>query len=251
VTQVKQQLVARGFTLADRIPAVNAQFTLFQSEDIGKIQRGYNLLDKLGYWLPLIVVALIVLGIYLVPHHRRAAIVVGVAVFVTMLLIGAALAIVRSRYLDGLPPERSRAANAVVFDTIVRYLRVALRSVAVIALALAFGAALTGPSRTAVVLRGWATQAAAWVRLGLSRLGLHLGGLTALLAPRAAIIRAVLVALAVFVLFPPDYLNPSYVLWDVFGLLVALFVLQVLVTPEPARPAVSPPPGPVPLPAPA
>lgn len=237
LAQVKQELVARGFTLAERIPAVNAQFTLFQSEDIGKIQRGWNLLDKLGYWLPLIVVALLVLGIYLVPHHRRAAVIAGVAVFATMLILAAALAIVRNRYLNGLPPERSRAANEVIFDTIAHYLKVTLRSVALVALALALGAALTGPSRTAVVLRGWATQAAALVRLGLSRLGLRLEAVTALLAPRAAIIRAVLVVLAVVALYPPKYLNPSYVLWDVFGLLVALFVLQVLVVPEPARTA--------------
>lgn len=249
LTQVKQQLVDRGFTLADRIPAVNTQFTLFQSEDIGKIQRGYDLLDTLGYWLPFVVLALIVLGAYLVPNHRRAAIVAGVLVFLTMLLIGGALAYVRHRYLDALPPERSRDANAVIFDTIVRFLRVTLRSVAIIALALAFGAFFTGSSRTAVVVRGWITQAAAWVRLGLSRLGLRMGGLTAALAPRASIVRAVLVVLAVAVLFPPDYINPSYVLWDIFGLLVALFVLQVLVSPEPARAPATPGPEPVPQPA--
>ena len=247
LTQVKQDLVTRGFTLADRIPAVNARFTLVESDQIGKVQRAYDLLDKLGYWLPVIVLVLVVLGIYLVPNHRRAAIVAGVAIFVTMLLIAAALAIVRNSYLNALPPERSRDANAAIFDTIVHFLRVALRSVAVIALALAFGAFFTGPSRTAVVTRGWIVQAAAWIRLGLYRLGLRMGGLTAALAARASIVRAVLVVLAVVALFPPDYLDPSYVLWDVLGLLVALFVLQVLVSPEPART----PPAPEPVPQPA
>ncbi len=145
--QVKQ-LVAQGFTLADRIPAVNVQFTLFQSDDIGEVQTAYDLLDKLGYWLPFVVLALVVLGVYVVPHHRRAAVLAGVAIFVMMLVVAGVLAYVRHRYLDSLPPERSQAANAVAFDTIALFLRATVRSVALIALALALGAfpALSRPA---------------------------------------------------------------------------------------------------------
>jgi hypothetical protein len=234
LAQVKQQLVAGGFSLASRIPAVNAQFTLFQSDQIGKVQRAYNLLDKLGYWLPFIVLGLFALGAYIVPNHRRAAIVFGLAVTVTMLLLGAVLAYVRHRYLDALPPERSRDANAAIFDTIVRFLREGLRSVALIALAVAIGAFFTGHTIAAIAVRRWVNRGAALIRLGLSRAGLRMGGATAALAPRAAIVRAVLVVLAVVVLIFPAYLTPSYVLWTVLGLLVALFVLAILVAPEPA-----------------
>jgi hypothetical protein len=233
VAQVKQQLVDSGFSLASRIPVVKAQYTLFQSNDIGKVQRAYSLLDTLGYWLPFIVLAIFVAGAYLVPNHRRAAIVFGLAVTVTMLLLGAVLAYARHRYLDGLPPERSRDANAAAFDTIVRFLKEGLRSVALIALAVAIGAFFTGHSTTATVVRGWLNRAAAFIRLGLSRAGLRMGGVTTAVAPRAPIVRAVLVVLAVVVLIFPAYLTPSYVLWTVFGLLLALFVLQILVTPEP------------------
>lgn len=231
--QVKQRLVAQGFTLADRVPAVNVQFTLFESEDIGKVQTAYDLLDKLGYWLPSAVLALVVLGVYLVPNHRLAAVVAGVAIFLTMLVVAGVLAYIRHRYLDSLPPERSRPANAVVFDTMVRFVRVTLRSVALVALALALGAFLTGPARTAVMLRAGATQVAAWTRLGLARLGLPMAGVTAAVTPRAAIVRTVLVVLAVVALILPAYLTPSYVLWTVLGLLVAFFLLAVLVAPAP------------------
>jgi hypothetical protein len=248
LAQVKQQLVDRGFSLASRIPAVNAQFTLLESEDIGKVQRAYSLLDTLGYWLPFIVLAIFVLGAYIVPHHRRAAIVFGVAVTLTMLILAAVLAYVRHRYLNALPPERSREANAVLFDAIVRFLREGLRSIALVALAIAIGAFLTGHSTTATVLRRWINRGAALVRLGLSRIGLRMGGVTAAVAPRAAIVRAVLVVLAVVALIFPDYLTPSYVLWTVLGLLVALFLLTVLVAPEPDARAAAPA-QPVPQPA--
>jgi hypothetical protein len=240
ITQVKQQLVDSGFSLASRIPAVNAQYTLFQSDDIGKVQRAYSLLDTLGYWLPFIVLAIFVLGAYVVPHHRRAAIVFGVAVTVTMLILASALAYVRHRYLDALPPQRSREANAAVFDAIVRFLREGLRSVALVALAVAIGAFFTGHSGTATTVRGWINSGAALIRLGLARAGLRLSGVTAAVAPRAAIVRAVLVVLAVVVLIFPAYLTPSYVLWTLLGLLVALFLLAIIVAPVPEPRAAAP-----------
>ena len=80
VDTVKQRLIDRGFTLAERIPAVNATFTVFESADVGKVQKAFNLLDTLGYWLPFILVAMAGLGIYLAPNHRTAFIWTGVGV---------------------------------------------------------------------------------------------------------------------------------------------------------------------------
>ena len=40
IQTVKQQLVAQGFTLAERIPQVDKSFVLFQSEDITRAPRG-------------------------------------------------------------------------------------------------------------------------------------------------------------------------------------------------------------------
>ena len=36
VAQVKQRLVQQGFTLANRIPVVDRQITVFRSEDVAK-----------------------------------------------------------------------------------------------------------------------------------------------------------------------------------------------------------------------
>src|SRR3954453_17063271 len=58
VNTVKQRLIERGFTLAERIPTVNATFTIFESADVGTVQKAFNLLDTVGYWLPLVLVAM-------------------------------------------------------------------------------------------------------------------------------------------------------------------------------------------------
>jgi hypothetical protein len=236
ITTVKQQLVNRGFSLAERIPAVNAQFTIFQSADIPKIQRGYKLLNTLGYWLPFIVLGLGVIGIYVVPHHRRAAIVAGVALAATMLLVAILLALVRNRYLNAVPPAQLPPdAAAALFDTIVRFLRENLRAIALIGLVLAAGAFLTGPSVTATAVRRASTSVAVATRTGLSRLGLHMPAVSNWVGVRSGAIRAVAVAVGVVVLIIPAYLTPAFVGWTVLGLLVFLFVVAVLAAPEPPR----------------
>ena len=63
IQTVKQQLVAQGFTLAERIPQVDKSFVLFQSEDITRVQRAFSLLNTLGVWLPVIAIVLLVLGV--------------------------------------------------------------------------------------------------------------------------------------------------------------------------------------------
>jgi hypothetical protein len=236
INTVKQQLIGRGFTLAERIPAVNAQFTIFQSADIPKIQRGYKLLNTLGYWLPFIVLGLGVIGIYVVPHHRRAAIVAGLALAGAMLLVGILLALARHRYLNAVPAAQLPPdAAAVLFDTVVRFLRENLRAIALIGVVLAAGAFLTGPSVTANAVRRASTWVAVETRKGLSQLGLHMPSVSNWVAARAGAIRAVAVAVGVVVLIIPAYLTPAFVGWTVLGLLVVLFVLAVLAAPEPAR----------------
>ena len=245
ITLVKDRLVARGFTLAERIPAVNAQFTIFESADIGKVQQGYRLLDTLGFWLPFVVLVLIGIGAYVAPGHRLALIVAGLAVTVGMLLVAVLLALARQRYLDAVPADKlPRDAAAVLFDTLVRFLREGLRAVALVGLAFAIGAFLTGPSVTAVAVRRMCTRAAAGIRLGLSRLGLRMGGVTTVVGPRAGTLRAVAVAVAIVALIVPAYLTPATVLWVLAALLGVLLVIAVLAAPEPPpRAARAEPPG--------
>jgi Tfp pilus assembly protein PilV len=61
IDAVKKQLVDNGFQLASRIPTVNAQFTIFESANIAKAQRGFHALEVLARVLPIL--ALILLGV--------------------------------------------------------------------------------------------------------------------------------------------------------------------------------------------
>src|SRR5918992_2439494 len=93
IQTVKTQLVAAGFTLAERIPQVNASFVLFQSKDITRARSAFNLLTTLGNWLPVIALVLLGLGVYVARDHRRALIGAGLGVAVPMFALALGLAV--------------------------------------------------------------------------------------------------------------------------------------------------------------
>ena len=150
VNAVKKRLEDRGFGLAANIPTINASFVILRSNDLPRVQRGFDLLNTLGLWLPFVTLALLALGVYLARDHRLALIGAGLGVAVSMLLLGIGLAVARLAYLDAIPASvMPQNAAAVIFDTIVRFLREGLRAVGLGALVIAAGAFLLGPSRTA------------------------------------------------------------------------------------------------------
>jgi hypothetical protein len=140
IATVKQRLVASGFTLAERIPEVKASFVLFQSADITRARSAFDLLNTLGIWLPILSLVLLALGVYVARDHRRALVGAAVGVAVSMVVLALALAVFRSIYLDAVPATvLPHDAAAVLYDTIVRFLRLGLRTVLVLALVVAAG----------------------------------------------------------------------------------------------------------------
>jgi hypothetical protein len=176
IQTVKERLIDRGFTLAERIPEVEASFVLFQSEDIVRARRAFNLLDTLGIWLPIIALILIAVGVYVAKNHRRALVGAGIGVAIGMVVLALGLAIFRTIYLDAVPDDvLPHDAAAVLYDTIVRFLRLGLRTVLVLALIVAAGAFLTGQSVTAVRARRGLANAIGRLRGGAERAGWNTG----------------------------------------------------------------------------
>jgi len=153
ILAVKQQLIDAGFTLAARIPALHLEYTILQSEDLKKGQRLYRFVDRFGYILPFVTLVLLAGGVIAAKNRRRATVWAALGVAISMVLLGAGIALFRQIYLDRLPVSVSIPAAAAVFDTTVRFLRTGLRSVLVIGLIVAVGAFFSGPSSAAVSTR--------------------------------------------------------------------------------------------------
>lgn len=238
LTVVKEQLVSAGFELAERIPNVDVQFVVFNSADLPKVQRTFNVLNTLGVWMPFICVLIIGLGIYLARNHRLAFIGAGLGLALAMFVTAVALLVLRRYYLDGVPDEiLPPDAAAVLYDTFVRFLRDAIRAGVLLGLLVAAAAFLTGPSVTATAIRRWIKAGFAAMRGGLQRAGVGLDRITTSLGPRARVLRVSVVVAAFAVLLLERYKTPELVAWLTVGVLVAFAIIQFLVTPPPPRPA--------------
>lgn len=161
VDQVKQALVDAGLSPAARIPEVDKQMVLFQSEQLEKIRRGAHLLDTIGNWLPALVVVTGAAGVLLAHRRRRALARTALGAAFGCLVVAVALVIARRYYLDHLPPQvQSEAAAAAVFDTLLHFLKVSLRTAIVLGVFIALGAYLIGPGRLPRAVRDVSERAA-------------------------------------------------------------------------------------------
>jgi hypothetical protein len=233
---VKQRLLDRGFQLAERIPETNVQFVVFQSADVEKVQTAYSLLDTLGYWMPFIVVALALLGVYVARSHRRALIGLGLGLAVSLLLAAVALQVVRRIYIDALPSTvQSTEAATVLYDTMTRFLVDSVRAGILLGLIIAAAAFLTGPAVTADRLRRGGSAVVRASHRGVEAAGVNLERVGSWVRPRAGLLSYSLVAGAVLVLLLQTYRDVQLVVWLTVAVLVGVFVIQVLANPNVQR----------------
>ncbi|MGH3330787.1 MAG: hypothetical protein ACRDPJ_05705 [Nocardioidaceae bacterium] len=234
VEQVKNRLVDRGFGLAENIPTVDKSFVLAQSDAISDAQGFYSLLNTLGVWLPIVALALFVIGVVLARDRRRALLKGALGLVAAMVVLGVALALARTWYVNTTPGNvLTEEAAGGVFDTLVRFLRTGIRALAVLGLVVALAAFLTGPSRAAERTRatlergiGRGAEATGW---DTGRLG------TWTYAHKRALRIGAVIAGGLALMFWPQ---PSG--WVVVGVSVAVVLLLALIEflgQPPMRPA--------------
>jgi hypothetical protein len=229
IATVKQRLVAQGFTLAERIPQVDRSLVLFQSEQVTRARRAFSLLNTLGVWLPVVALVLLGVGVYVAGDHRRALVGAGLGVAAAMVLLALGLAVFRSLYLDGVPTAvLPHDAAAVLYDTVVRFLRAGLRTVVVLGLVVAAGAFLSGPSVTATRARGGLAGAIGWLRGGAERAGLRTGPVGGWVHAHKRALRVGAVVAAALALVFWGRPTGKVVIGLALALLVALAIIEFL-----------------------
>jgi hypothetical protein len=235
INTVKQQLVDAGFAIAERIPEVEASFAIVQSDDLAAAQNLLGVLDDLSIWLPVVGLALLAAAVAIARDRRRMVLAAGLAVAGSMLLLGAALNVIRPFYLDALPDSSSPEAAGAVYDQLVSFIRVALRGVLVIALTVTVVAWLSAARGSGATARSALSRGVGHLRTGRSRAGLDTGRLGVALATYRTPVRAAVVAVAAILYLAQDHPTGGTALTFVLVTALLLLVLEVLATrPEPA-----------------
>ena len=243
INVVKRDLANRGFTIITKLPNINPTLALFSAKYLVKAQQGYRLLNDLKWALPILTLVLLGLGVYIARSHRRALIGAGLGLAAAMVVLGLGLTIFRGVYLNSVPPRVLPAdAAAVLYDTLIRFIRDGLRVLLVVGLIVAIAAFFSGPSVTAVRTRSAFKSGFDWLRRSGEHAGVSTGpvGRWTYTHRRALRITAVAIAALVFVFWG----QPTWVTAVVIAivLLVVLGLIELIGRP-PAQPQVAAQPG--------
>jgi hypothetical protein len=238
IDAAKQRIADHGLTIVNKLPPINPTFPLFSAKYLVKAQTGYRVLNDLKIVLPIAALLLLAAGVYVARSHRRALIGAGLGLAVSMLVLAALLLIFRGIYLNSVPNSKLPSdAAAALFDTLVRFIRQALRTLLVVGLVVAAAAFLTGPSVSAVRTRAAFSNGFRWLRERAERVGVSTGpvGRWTYAHRKALRIGATSIAVLVFVFWGRP--TGAVVILIVVLLLVVLGLIELIGRPSPALPS--------------
>ncbi|WP_454042066.1 hypothetical protein [Cellulosimicrobium sp. Marseille-Q8652] len=235
---LKQRLVDRGLDVAANIPEIDASFTIVQTSQLVQVQNRYAQLVVLTTWLPWVALGLLAAGVLVATHRLRALVVAGLALAAAMVLLGIALAVARGLYLNALSGQVARLdAAEIVFDQVVSFLRLTLRTVGVLGLVVALAAYLGGSSASARSLRSGLARIGDSGRDWAANRGVTSGPVGDWLARYKTFVRVVVVAIGALVLLLAGQPTPALVVGTAVVAGVVLLVVELLARPAPAQPA--------------
>jgi hypothetical protein len=224
IEQIKPILVERGVPFADKIPVVNAQFVVLQSEALAKAQSAVRLLDLLRVVLPVLALLALIGGVALAPGRRRALVIGASMIVGTLVLLLLGVQVARALYLGDLEKALlvPRVAT-VLFDDVTTPLRVWVRSSAMLFLLIAIAAWIAGPSSAARAVRSVPTRLSGMTGTPTGTLG----SVSRFVAHNTVVLRAVIGGLAVLALLVGDRPSAGTVLLIAVLAALALTVVEV------------------------
>jgi hypothetical protein len=138
LTTIAQDLASRGLLDADQVPDVQASIPVMEADQLAQLRRAYNLLQTLGFWLPVFWAASVLCALLLARRRLAAASKLAIASLLMLGVLAVGLVFARDSVTEDLPdPEVAQA----VWDVVVASL---WRAIEVIAVVLAVVALVTG-----------------------------------------------------------------------------------------------------------
>lgn len=198
IDEVKERLVAQGVGFASAIPSVDRTIVLVQSDALVSVRIVYGIAATVGWWLPLVTLALFIGGVLLARRKSVALVGTGVAIAIgggtlaVALAVGATVASIAASRL-AIPIT----AVDAIYEQIVTAMRDTAAVVALIGVLLAILAWVQGRSSAAVAIRTGATGVNDRLRSSLRSSGVDTGRVGRWMYTYRLLVRVVLATLAI------------------------------------------------------
>lgn len=229
IEEVKSRLADRGVDFASAIPVIERSVVVAKVDSLVLVQTVYALAVAVGTWLPVLVLVLLAAGV-LVAKRRSAALVwTAAGLAVAMLLTLAGFGTGRLFFVATVSPSIMPAGAAeAIYGGLTELMVSTLVALAVLAIAIALIAWLSGPWRPARTARGMADDAFGAVRRAGERRGVTTGRFGVALHRYRVGAYVVIAVVASLVLLFNRPIQVSTVVWTVVLALLAVALVELL-----------------------
>lgn len=222
VARVQTRLVDEGVGIAGLIPAVDRVVILGTGENVALVRSVYALAVGVGWWLPLVSLALFVTGILVARRGSTAVIGSGIGLAIGAGSLAATLGIGASAVgIFAVDAGISATATDVIYAHLVDSMTRTAWVGALLGIVIAIAGWVSSASAAATRTRAFADGVNAAARRRLAAFGLDTGRVGEWLARSRVLVRALVVALAVLWLLA---LRPLTT-----GLVVVVVVVAIVV----------------------
>ncbi len=228
VADVQERLQASGLDVFSKLPIarIGGQIPVFESKDLYTARKAVGALDKLAFVLPFIVLAAFAGAIFLSRDRRRGFLAAALCFALGALLLGIALTVARSQYLDAIAPTMPHDAAAAVFDTLIRFLRTSVRAALTLSLIVVVAVFFSGPSRAANGFRRGVRTGANWLGARSDAAGWGRLGASAFVVRHKTALRVIVAAIAFALLLIWDHPTPAVIFWVGVATIAVLGVVE-------------------------
>jgi hypothetical protein len=235
IAAVKERLVARGLTLAERIPTVNKSIVIAQTDAVPKIRAAYATATMVGTWLPILVLGLFIAGVLTARDRRRTLVVAALCLAGIMALALAGIAVGHLVFVNALAPAAlSTGAADAIYQQALIFAHGTVLALLLLGVVVAATAWFGGPSGPATASRRALLDAAGGLRRAGDERGITTGAVGVWIGTHITVIRAGLAVAAAAVLLVVRPLTASVIIWT--AVVALLLLLAVLLVSRPAHP---------------
>ena len=237
VEDVKAALLARGLSIASRIPPVDRIIPIAQSDQIPTVQAAYRTVIAVGSWLPWVALIFLAAGVLVARRRSVALVCAALGVGLSMLLLVLGFTIGRGLVLTAVPAAVVPGTVTTLFyDTATAAMHDTAVIGVVLAVSIAVVAWFAGPFRAPRRLRGFYTDGLAGLRDNAEQHGVTTGRVGEWIYAQRRVLHVIiaLAASAAIILLRP--LSVSDIVGTVAIAVLALVIVSVIERPKPAVP---------------
>lgn len=234
IAAVKERLVARGLTLAERIPTIDKSIVIAQTDAVPKIRAAYAAATLVGTWLPILVVSLFAAGILVARNRRRTFIAAALCLAGVMAFTLVGVAVGHLVFVNTLAPSTlSTGAADAIYQQALVFAQGTLVALLILGLVIAALAWFAGPSGPATAIRRVLNDAAAAIRRAGDERGLSTGVAGEWIGSHNTLIQTAVAVGAAAVLLVVRPLTAAVIIWTAVVALLLLVVVLLVSRPLP------------------